>query len=79
MFRHTQCSVSNKFIVLEGYFLLNSMALMVDISNSWVYGLPIEKNFILFLKKGATKLPMPVDQWVSMSGGQLSVFLKKDS
>ena len=55
------------------------MALMVDISNSWVYGLPIEKNFILFLKKGATKLPMPVDQWVSMSGGQLSVFLKKDS
>ena len=58
-------------------------------SNSWVYGLPREKSFIRFsvwstlifgpstLEKDTTKLP--VSRSVSMSGGQLSVFLKKDS
>ena len=53
------------------------MALMVEISNSWVYGLPREKTFIPFLvflvwstvifgpstlEKDTTKLPMSVDQ-----------------
>ena len=56
-----------------GYFLLNSMALIVEISNSWVYGLPREKTFIPFLvwstlifgpstlEKDTTKLPMSVN------------------
>ena len=55
-------------------FLLNSMVLMVEISNSWVYGLPREKTFIPFLvwnilifepstlEKDTKKLPMSVDQ-----------------
>ena len=73
-------------------FLLKPMALMVEISNSWVYGLPTEKFLSLFLVgstlifrpasldgKGTTKQPMSEDQKVSMSGGQLSVFLKNDS
>ena len=50
------------------------MALMVEISNSWVYGLPKEKTFIPFLvwsttifgastlEKDTTKPPMSVDQ-----------------
>ena len=29
-------------------FLLKSMALTVEISNSWVYGLPTEKCFVTF-------------------------------
>ena len=29
-------------------FLPKSMALMVEISNSWVYGLPTEKFFVTF-------------------------------
>ena len=29
-------------------FLFKSMALMVEISNSWVYGLPTEKIFVTF-------------------------------
>ena len=29
-------------------FLLKSMALMVEISNSWVYGLPTENFFVTF-------------------------------
>ena len=29
-------------------FLLKSMALMVEMSNSWVYGLPTAKNFCYF-------------------------------
>ena len=49
------------------------MALMVEILNSWVYGLPREKPFILLLlgntlifgpstlEKGTTKLPMSED------------------
>ena len=59
--------------VLFFYFLFTSVALMVEISNSWVYGLPTEKTFMLFLvgstlifgpstlEKGTTKLPMSVD------------------
>ena len=55
-------------------FLLNSMVLMVEISNSWVHGLPREKTFISFLvwnplifepstlEKDTKKLPMSVDQ-----------------
>ena len=47
---------------------------MVEILNSWAYGLPREKTSILFLvgstlifgpsilEKGTTKLPMSVDQ-----------------
>ena len=50
------------------------MALMVEISNSWVYGLPREKTFIPLLvwstlifghstlEKDTTKLPMSLDQ-----------------
>ena len=50
------------------------MVLMVDISNSWVYGLPREKAFIPFLvwnalifgpstlEKDTEILPMSVDQ-----------------
>ena len=50
------------------------MVLMVEISNSWVYGLPREKTFIPFLvwntlifvtstlEKNTKKLPMSVDQ-----------------
>ena len=50
------------------------MALMVEISNSWVYGLPREKTFIPFLvsstlifgpstlENDTTKLPMSVNQ-----------------
>ena len=64
---------------------------MVEILNSWVHGLPREKPFILLLlgntlifgpstlEKGTTKLPMSLDQQIGMSGGQLSVLLKKDS
>ena len=67
------------------------MTLMVEISNSWVYGLPREKTFILFLvgstlisgpstlEKGTTKLSISVDQLVDMLRCQLSVLLKKDS
>ena len=29
-------------------FLLKSMVLMVEMSNSWVYGLPTEKFFVTF-------------------------------
>ena len=59
--------------VLFFYFLFTSVALMVEISNSWVYGLPTEKTFMLFLvgstlifgpstlEKGTTKLPMSED------------------
>ena len=57
-------------LFFEGF----SMALMVEISNSWVYGLPREKTFVPFLvwstlifgpstlEKDTTKLPMSVDQ-----------------
>ena len=50
------------------------MALIVEISNSWVYGLPREKTIIPFLvwstlmfrpstlEKDTTKLPMSVDR-----------------
>ena len=50
------------------------MVFMVEISNSWVYGLPREKAFIPFLvwnalifgpstlEKDTKKLPMSVDQ-----------------
>ena len=51
------------------------MALAVEISNSWVHGLPTEKNFIPFFSgehpgfwttsskgKATTKLHMSVDQ-----------------
>ena len=50
------------------------MALMVEILNSWVYGLPREKSFALLLvwntlifgpstlERDTTKLPMSVDQ-----------------
>ena len=50
------------------------MALMVEMLNSWVYGLPKEKNFVLLLvcstlifgpstlERDTTKLPMSVDQ-----------------
>ena len=45
------------------------MALMVEISNSWIYGLPREKTFMPFLvfgsstlEKDTIKLPMSVDQ-----------------
>ena len=31
------------FLFFRVMFLLKSMALMVEISNSWVYGLPTEK------------------------------------
>ena len=66
------------------------MALMAEISNSWVYGLPREKTFIPFFsvehrnfwtlnfRKGYYKTAY-VSRSVNMSGGQLSVFLKKDS
>ena len=72
-------------------FLLKSMALMVKMSNSWVYGLPTEKFLSLLVGstlifgpgsldgKGTTKQSMSVDQKVSMPGGQFSVFLKNDS
>ena len=73
-------------------FLLKSMALMVEISNSWVNGLPTIKFFVtsfsgeypnfwtrIFRWKGYYKKSMSGDQKVSMSGGQLSVFLKSDS
>ena len=64
---------------------------MVEISNSWVYGLPTEKFFIPFLmgntlifgpsslEKGTAKLPVSVDQYVSKSGGLLSVCLINNS
>ena len=76
------------FLFFRVMFLLKSIALMVEISNSWVYGLPTEKFFVgstlIFGPgsldgKGTTKQLMSVDQKVSMSGGQLSVFLKSDS
>ena len=64
------------------------MALIVEISNRWEYGLPREKTFIPFLvhpnfwtlnfRKGYYKTAY-VSRSVNMSGGQLSVFLKKDS
>ena len=71
--------------------LFLKVILTVEILNSWVYGLPREKNFILFLvgstlifepsilEKGTTKKPMSLDQQVRMSGVQLSVLLKKNS
>ena len=62
-------------------FLLNSMALIVKISNSWVYGIPTETFSVTFFSgstpifgpssldgKGTTKPPMLVDKKVSMSG-----------
>ena len=70
------------------YFLLNSVALMVEISNSWVYGLPTEKTFMLFLvgstllfgpstlEKGTIKLPMSVCKYVKRS---IISFFKKGS
>ena len=54
--------------------LFLKVILTVEILNSWVYGLPREKNFILFLvgstlifepsilEKGTTKKPMSLDQ-----------------
>ena len=36
-------------LFLKVMFLLKYMALMVETSNSWVYGLPTEKNFVTFL------------------------------
>ena len=63
---------------------------MVEILNSWEYGLPREKNFYPFcsvehpncctinIKKGYYKTAY-VNRSVNISGGQLSVFLKKDS
>ena len=56
------------------YFLLKSMVLMVQIPNSWVYGLPAEKTSVVLLvgstlifepstlEKGTTKLLTSVDQ-----------------
>ena len=64
------------------------MALMVEILNSWVYGLPREKPFILLLlgntlifgpstlEKGTTKLPMSVGKYVKRS---IISFFKKGS
>ena len=40
------CPVNLLFFKLM--FLLKSMALMVEISNSWVYGLRTEKCFVTF-------------------------------
>ena len=73
-------------------FLLKSMALMVKMSNSLVYGLP-QKNVLSLSLVGSTlifgpasldgkvttKQSMLADQKSSMSGGQLSVFLKNSS
>ena len=47
-------------------FYLTPMALMAEIPNSWVHRLPREKTWTLNFRS------------VNMSGGQLSVFLKKD-
>ena len=73
-------------------FLLKSVVLMVEIPSSWVYELSTENVLSLFLVestlifatasldgKGTTKQPMSADQKLSISGGQLSVFLKNDS
>ena len=61
---------------------------MVEMSNSWVYGLPTERSFILFLvgstqifgpstlEKGTTKLPISVDQYVCQEVNY-QFFLKK--
>ena len=70
------------------------MVLMVEVSNSWlgyqICELPREQNFIPFFtvkhpnfwtlnfRKGYYKTAY-VSRSVNMSGGQLSVFLKKDS
>ena len=35
-------------LFLKVMFLLKSMTFMVEISNSWVYGLPTEKCFVTF-------------------------------
>ena len=62
---------------------------MVEILNSWEYGLPREKAFpfcvvehpnfsTINFKKGYYKTAY-VNRSVNISGGQLSVFLKKDS
>ena len=68
------------------------MALIVEISNSWVYGLPTETFSVTFFSgstlifgpssldgKGTTKSPMLVDKKVSMSGDKQSGFFQKNS
>ena len=37
-------------LFFKAMFVLKSMALMVKISNSWVYGLHTEKSFITFFR-----------------------------
>ena len=60
------------------------MALMLEITNSWVYGLRTENFIFQFFLAGSTQTfePSALEKGITkllISKSQLSVFLKKDS